>query len=133
MAREWQQTKFKEYVMPDSVYYQCLWAVRDLERMEVRLGELKREKKTCSSSLICEDKRMPLLSRPTENHAMEMAILEERINAIREALSVVPECYRPFVLSNIIFKTSGKGYPNKLWRVWKQRFLFQVAKNLSIM
>lgn len=133
MAREWQQTKFKEYVMPDPVYYQSLWAVRDLERMEVRLEELKREKKACSSSLICEGKNTSLVSRPTENHALEMAILEERINAIRDALTIVPESYRAFVLSNIIFKTSGKGYPNKLWRVWKQRFLYQVAKNLSIM
>ena len=133
MAREWQQTKFKEYVMPDPVYYQSLWAVRDLERMEVRLEELKREKKACSSSLICEGKHTSLVSRPTENHAFDMAILEDRIKAIREALTIVPESYRTFVLSNIIFKTSGKGYPNKLWRVWKQRFLYQVAKNLSIM
>ena len=133
MAREWQQTKFKEYVMPDPVYYQSLWAVRDLERMEVRLKELKKEEKACSSSLVCDSRNTTLLSRPTENHALEMAILEERIRAIREALSIVPESYRPYVLSNIIFKTSGKGYPNKLWRIWKQRFLFQVAKNLSIM
>ena len=133
MAREWQQTKFKEYVMPDPVYYQSLWAVRDLERMEARLEELKREKKTCSTSFVCEGKSASLPSRPTENHAIEMAILEERIAAIQNALSIIPESYRAFVLSNIIFKTSGKGYPNKLWRIWKQRFLFQVAKNLSIM
>lgn len=133
MAREWQQTKFKEYVMPDPVYYQSLWAVRDLERMEARLEELRREKKNYGGSFICESRSPSLLSRPTEKHALEMAVLEERINAIKDALSIVPESYRAFVLSNIILKTSGKGYPNKLWKVWKQRFLFQVAKNLSIM
>ena len=65
--------------------------------MEVRLEELKREKKACSSSLICEGKHTSLVSRPTENHALEMAILEDRIKAIREALTIVPESYRTFV------------------------------------
>lgn len=133
MSREWQQTKFQEYVMPDTVYYQCLWAVRDLERMEERLKELKREEKACSSSLICERRGNSLLRRPTENRALERAILEERIAGIKDALSIVPESFRPFILSNIILKTAVKGPHSKLWRIWKQRFLYEVAKNLSIM
>ena len=39
--REWQQTRQREYVMPDAVYYQSIWAVRDLKRMEHRLDELE--------------------------------------------------------------------------------------------
>ena len=43
MSREWQQTRFKEFVMPDAVYYQSIWAVRDLQRMENRLHEIEHD------------------------------------------------------------------------------------------
>lgn len=46
MAREWQQTKLREYLMPNAVYYQSLWAVRDIQRMEMRINELSAEKDT---------------------------------------------------------------------------------------
>lgn len=36
--REWQQTRFKSICMPDAVYYQSIWAVRDLHRMEERVN-----------------------------------------------------------------------------------------------
>ena len=39
--REWQQTRDSAYVMPYAVYYQSIWAVRDLARMEEKLKEIK--------------------------------------------------------------------------------------------
>ena len=39
MSKEWQQTRYKHLVLPKEVYYQSVWAVRDLERMEARLAE----------------------------------------------------------------------------------------------
>ena len=134
MSREWQQTKEKEYVLPDAVYYQSLWAVRDLYRMEKRMEEINDQKgeRNKSGSVVRECASAGSLWTPTEDHAMEKVILEERISAIRNALSVVPEYYRKYVLDNIIFKNSGAGYKNKVWRQWKQRFLYHVAKNLSL-
>ncbi len=134
MAREWQQTKQREYVMPDTVYYQSLWAVRDLYRMEERLEELQKQESRAkkSSSLVHEPDVIGTLWQPTEDNAMEKVILEERIAAIHNALSIVPEVYRSNILSNIILKNSGKDFPNKFWKIWKQRFLFTVAKNLSL-
>ena len=134
MSREWQQTKEKEYVLPDAVYYQSLWAVRDLYRMEERLNEINGEKgeRGKSGSVVRECSSTGTLWKPTEDHAMEKVNLEERISAIRNALSVVPEYYRTEVLDNIIMKNPGTSYNNKVWRQWKQRFLFHVAKNLSI-
>lgn len=135
MAREWQQTKQKEYVMPDTVYYQSLWAVRDLERMEKRLNELdeNRGEREKSGSFVHEQANTSPLWQPTEEHAMEKVILEERVKAIHNALSIVPDIYRPYILSNIIQKKTGSSFPNKFWKVWKQRFLYYVAKNLSLM
>ena len=134
MAREWQQTKQKEYVMPDAVYYQSLWAVRDLNRMEHRLEEINNDRgeREKSGSFVHEPEQKGTLWQPTEEQAMERVILEERIKAIHEALSIVPEIYRPYILSNIILKKSGSDFPNKFWKIWKQRFLYYVAKNLSL-
>ena len=135
MAREWQQTRYKQFVMPDTVYYQCLWAVRDLERMERRRAELIAEEKGMlrGVNLVSDRSSSFVVRRPTEEQAMERAILEERITSIRDALEIVPEEYRSFILSNIILKNSGKAYPDKIWKYWKQRFLYTVAKNLSLM
>jgi hypothetical protein len=133
MSREWQQTKYKEYVMPDAVYYQSVWAVRDLERMENRLAELEQEEIAGGRSIVSDRTSNFVLYRPTEEKAVERAVLRERIRGIHAALNMVPEEYRSFILSNLILKNTGKAFPNKLWRYWKQRFLYTVAKNLSMM
>ncbi|WP_251617105.1 hypothetical protein [Senimuribacter intestinalis] len=133
MSREWQQTKYKEYVMPDAVYYQSVWAVRDLERMENRLAELEQEEIAGGRSIVSDRTSNFVLYRPTEEKAVERAVLRERIRGIHAALNMVPEEYRSFILSNLILKNTGKAFPNKLWRYWKQRFLYMVAKNLSMM
>ena len=133
MSREWQQTKYKEYVMPDAVYYQSVWAVRDLERMENRLAELEQEEIAGGRSIVSDRTSNFVLYRPTEEKAVERAVLRERIRGIHAALSMVPEEYRSFILSNLILKNTGKAFPNKLWRYWKQRFLCRVGWRLSML
>lgn len=73
------------------------------------------------------------LYHPVEDCAFERIILEERVQGIRKALSLVPEEYQVFLLDNIVFRASSKDYPSKRWGYWKQRFLYNVAKNLSLM
>lgn len=135
MAREWQQRRFAEYVMPDAVYYQSLWAVRDLARMEKRIRELDREitGDGYSASIVREGRRDYAAIRPTEKKAVEKITLEKRVEAIRRALDTVPENYRDFVYANIVYKKQPVGYQTKIWKIWKQRFLFHVARNLSMM
>lgn len=134
MSREWQQTKMQEYVMPYAVYYQSLWAVRDLERMEMRIRELKNSRDTgVTSCVVAEGRGTYGNDRPVEGKALELAMLEERVEGIKNALGNIPSAYRKFVLSNIILKNPGSAFPDKMWRAWKQRFLFDVARNLSMM
>ena len=134
VSREWQQRRLKDFVLPDAVYYQTVWAVRDLERMENRIKDLDREIRAghTGSSIVCEGKRNYSVMRPTENRAIEKAMLESRVKAIRSALNLVPEAYRGFIMDNIVRRKNTQGYANKIWRVWKQRFLYQVARNLSL-
>lgn len=145
MSREWQQTRFHELVMPDAVYYQSIWAVRDLDRMERRLEALRQaERETgvaensaaSGASLIREPwfgARYGHAGKVSEQEKEEERVLAGRVKAIRSALEEVPPMYRPFLLDNIVLKKKGSCFPNKLWRVWKQRFLFGVAKNLELM
>lgn len=139
MSREWQQTRLPEYVMPNAVYYQSIWAVRDLERMEQRLREIetfdKRSEKARLQDMMMDPGKRYVTSvgNRVENAAMEAAILQERIDGIQRALLQIPAGYRQCVLDNIVQKDSGIAYPSKLWKIWKQKFLFSVAKNLSIM
>ncbi|MDY6037451.1 MAG: hypothetical protein SPI74_00405 [Eubacterium sp.] len=134
MAREWQQTKLKEYVMPNAVYYQSLWAVRDIQRMENRIKELLAERDSIGDgAAVCENTKNYNVNRPVESKAMEVLLLQERVSAIKKALINVPKEYRHYILSNIILQNPGTSFPNNMWRQWKQKFLFDVAKNLSMM
>jgi hypothetical protein len=134
MSREWQQTRFREFVLPDAVYYQSIWAVRDLWRMEERLKELRHEIESGSfgGGIVSDSRADYGRVKPTEKKALEKALLESRIEAIRNALEVVPESYRDYILDNVMSKKDAKTFPTKIWKLWKQRFIFNVAKNLSL-
>ena len=130
MSREWQQTRMSEYVMPNAVYYQSIWAVRDLERMEQRLKQLNRATLQEGGTLM--EYETGYKESKVERRAMEAAILSERVEGIRKALSEIPERYRKCILDNIVYNEPVT-YPGKLWKLWKQKFLFGVAINLSLM
>ena len=38
--KEYQQKRMKEFVMPETVYRQALWAAKDLPRMKKRIEEM---------------------------------------------------------------------------------------------
>ena len=133
MSREWQQTRLPEYIMPNAVYYQSLWAVRDLERMESRLEELEDSNSVGTKSFVQEKGKGYSGGSTVENTAMEAAILQERVDAIRNALLIVPERYRDTIMGSILFNDNISVYPSRMWKIWKQKFLFHVAKNLSMM
>ncbi len=136
--REWQQTRLLEYVMPHAVYYQTIWAVRDLERMETRLKELNRERQRQKNSTSMVSEPVHVYNRyrkhsSVDSQAMETAILKERIDAIHKAMKEIPPRYRGTVINNIVQKSAVDIFEDSEWKVWKQRFLYAVAKNLSIM
>ncbi|MGC2872254.1 hypothetical protein ACPW7J_06025 [Ihubacter sp. rT4E-8] len=133
MSREWQQKRYKQFVLPDAVYFQCIWAVRDLYRMEQRIEDLQvaldsENTNSVSDCGFCYGGD----SACNQTEKAELDALKQRTSAIREALDVVPEEYRSRILSNIILRTSSSTYPGKMWKYWKQRFLYIVAKKLAM-
>ena len=91
MAREWQQKRQREYVMPDEVYYQTLWAVRDLGRMEDQLV---------------------LMEADGKYGTIENLSLQSRVNSIKQALQDVPDIYREPILRNIKLRYTGSEFPD---------------------
>ena len=133
--REWQQTKYKNLIMPDAVYYQSVWAVRDLYRMEQQLEIIKKDIDSGdahTTSVVSDVKSSYETRKPTEEKALQKVALEKRIKAINDAIDSVPLAYRQFILDNIILQKGYNSFPNKFWRIWKQRFLYSVARNLRL-
>jgi hypothetical protein len=119
--------------MPDAVYHQTLWAVRDLTRMENRLTEIVEADHTRrGKSIVYDHNYFVMYDSSTERLAMERVILEERIWAIRDAMDGVPEIYRNMIMDDIVSTTARKQGDSKVWKYWKQRFLYRVAKNMSM-
>lgn len=138
MSREWQQKRYRQFVLPEAVYFQCIWAVRDLHRMEKRIEELERNAARredpydgghgVSDQGIYYGGGIPC----AENPQWELRVLKNRVAMIYQALSFVPEEYRENILSNIIDRVAMKTYPGKMWRYWKQRFLYILAKKFAM-
>ena len=83
------------------------------------------------SSRVCEQCDGIMAYEPETNISLERELLKNRTAQIHAALDTIPVMYRFYVLQNIIFREAGKTYPEE-WRIWKQKFLFQVAKNLKM-
>ncbi len=137
MSREWQQKRYRQFVLPEAVYFQCIWAVRDLRRMEKRIEELEKSG-SCRGNEGCGcwvgdqgiyyGDGIPCGKDPQ----WELRALKNRVSMIYQALDLVPEEYRENILSNIIDRVAMKTYPGKMWRYWKQRFLYILAKKFAM-
>ena len=135
--KDYQQKRVKDYVMPQPVYRQALWAVKDLERLKEKLADLK----TDAYVLGGRDMTMPvtgygtgLVCDSTGSKAVKITVLTRRIEAIESALLYLPEKYRQGIESKL---TRDEPYDEEVahlntWKKWQQVFLYHVADNLQI-
>ena len=135
--KDYQQKRMKDYVLPQPVYRQALWAVKELLRLKNKLSELRRQAyspgernllKPCvgyGSGFVCDS---------TGKNAVEIANLSCRIDAIVSAFDSIPEKYRSGVENKLVYDIpySDDYHPNT-WKRWQQVFLYNVAVNLHIL
>ena len=135
--KDYQQKKLKAYVLPQPVYRQALWAVKDMQRLKTRLAELKADAYVLGG----RDYGMPVsgygtgcLCDSTGSSAIKIAHVEGRIDAIEQALMAVPSEYRDGIRDKILYDMpySEKAHINT-WKRWQQVFLYHVASNLQIL
>lgn len=107
--REYQLRSMNAYVLPKEVYHQCLWVVRDVERLQ-------------ALALHAADRSLP-----------QCSAARARLEAIYAAMNKIPEEYRQGIFDQIVNREPFKnGAHENTWKKWKQRFLYELAINLMI-
>lgn len=126
--KHYQPKKNNPYRLPHNVYMQCLYAIRDYERIR---GE--REEILYSSPSPDGQPRGSDTSDTTANKAVRLAELSRQCEDVEQALVRVPAEYRRGVMDNILYRC---GYPNDAgeatyWR-WRYRFVYYVARKKGL-
>ena len=110
--KEYQYRIEGERCLPREVYYQCVWMIRDMERLE---------KIAMSSNY-----------ESGQDHRIDDAIV--KLDCLRRALEEIPDYYRQGVISSV--KIRGGGFDDfahiNTWKKWKMRFMHAFAANLGL-
>jgi len=112
--------------LPRNAYYRCIWLVRDTERL-ISIADIKDHDDGAehAEAVFLPD------GKTVSDAAVERA--KRELACIDAALCMLPEEMRDGVLANIIYRTpfSDAAHPNT-WKKWKQKFIEELAKKLSI-
>ena len=130
---DYQLKKLKSCLLPETVYRQALWAVKDLPRMRERLLELEQSLDCLPQISMGSPRSSGTHSDITAVRAGQMASLALRVRIIEDSLNCVPEKYRDGILDKVAY---GIPYPDtyhlNTWKRWQQAYLYQVAAGLQL-
>ncbi len=129
---EYQYRSNEKYLLPTAVYHQCIWMIRDMERMEKRVSFLNDELLISNLNIrngMSVSENLNIL----ENRKKEIKITEDRLEGIYYALDLIPEEYINPLLDNIINHIKYNDYAHEnTWKKWKQRLIYHIACNLKL-
>jgi hypothetical protein len=134
MNREYQSKKLKEYVLPETVYRQALWAVKDVARLKEELNKaIENIDNIHSPNFFNESIGKGIYSDTTAKKADRLITITNRIDSIEAALFSVPEKYRQGLRSKLMEGGSfGDQFHPNTWKKWQQVYIYHVAKNLGL-
>lgn len=113
-------------IMPRTVYNQCLWIVRDYERLKL-ICDNSSEAMLREDAFFYADDKNGLLSGPVINEA------RARVIAIEESLELIPVEYRKGVYENVANNVRFSDLASaNTWKKWKKRFLYNIASKLNL-
>lgn len=130
MSREYQRKKNNRYALPQAVYLQTLWIIRDYQRMRDEYSAIG----TVHSPVV---DGMPHgqggTSDPVMKTASRAAVLSEKLEAIDKGLAEIPPEYRRGVWESIQYRNP---YPYDADRTTygrhKSHFIYAVAQRLDL-
>lgn len=134
MYREYQLKKMKNYVLPETVYRQALWAVKDLNRLREELNKaIENVDNIHSPNFFNESIGTGFYSDITAKKADKLITLTNRIESIEAALFSIPEKYREGIKQKLVDgKSYGDEFHPNTWKKWQQVYIYNVAKNLGL-
>ena len=123
--RRQDMTERKDRV-PKQVYFQCIWTVKDIERLK-RLEAISNYSKDSNEMVFFMDE---------EDVIRDAAVLEQaawKLGCIRKAITKLPKEYRQATIDSIVFNVPyGDIAHENTWRKWRQVFIRELAKNLLL-
>lgn len=127
--RDYQRLKNNKYLLPNAVYHQTIWVIRDYDRMCLELQDILVESPDPPDG-------MPRGSNTVDEtyaKARRREELRDKCAAIEGGMEMIPREYRAGVWSNIMERAP---FPNDAARstyaCWKTKMIYSVAKKLSI-
>lgn len=126
--RDYQRKKNNKYILPNAVYHQTLWCIRDYYRMKERMDEILMESPAPPDGMPSDHN----LSNEPQNKAEKRDPLFIKTQIIESSLTEIPEEYRKGVWENI---QHGSGFPRTADRStygrWKSRYIYSVAVKME--
>lgn len=121
------------FVLPENVYRQALYAIKDLPRLKQRLQE-EIDKSDALPEISYAIAVGNSISDRVGNMATEQAYLAARIEQIESALLKLPEEYRKGVFEKLCYRKPYKrDHHINTWKKYQQMYVFYVANNLNIL
>ena len=127
--RDYQRVRNNKYLLPNPVYHQVLWIIRDYYRMMHELDDILLESPDPPDGMPSGGNKMS----DTVVKAERREYMLRRTNAIEAALRNIPAEYRKGVWRNICER---KAFPQDAARAtyarWKSRMVYEVAVSLKL-
>lgn len=125
--RDYQAQKNNPYYLERTLYRATLAVIRDYDRLRMEYKAILEESPAPPDGM----PRGTRVSDPTGRTAIRREEISKKLDAVEEALQVVPKEYRKGVWNSIV---NYSRYPkdadkSTYWR-YKARFVYHVAKNL---
>lgn len=117
---------YRTYRLPKAVYYQCIWIVKDLDRLK-RLA--------LAADTGCKENEL-VFFEVDEEAISDREVLRQakfKLGCIRNALDEVPEEYRRGTIDSIVYNLpfSEMAHENT-WRKWRKVFIRNLASGLNL-
>lgn len=114
------------YKVPKAVYFQCVWLVKDMERLK-RLEAVAKVPRGDNELVFFMDDEEVIQDEAVIGQA------KSKLHCIRKALFVLPPEYRETTLSSIAGNVPFADTAHiNTWRRWRQIFIYELAKNLLL-
>ena len=124
-----------EFTLPQTVYKQAYYAVKDLDRLYSRRAELMERVASIGSVNynFYDQSCAMIVSDNTAGYGISLAVVDERIDAIERAFESIPLRYREGIKDKLVYEVPYAADSCKnTWKKWQQILIYYVAYNLNL-